>query len=445
MENISKNSTVKSYANKTRQATHYQDDDILMGIKKEEKNISNFDHMPAILKAKGWKEGEIFLIDDDSQALIGLINFIRGIDSEGVRIGVLFRIEGHTTPFCIEKKVCDDESETIVVYHTDSVVMDIDQGEATRELVKLISKVAPIYSLGFEDRDKHILRDFKRQSDEASCATYSLFDIEEMIKDPHFHTFIAQNHKQTREDNIFDICSLPPVFMSTIQSINGNNDESGVIRNGLKHFITEMTENYNVPEQTKIKINGEITDLVTLIQEIEEEDIPNPVINIMNEINLEHYHKASNQYCEESLGVFSLDQNKLNNSKSALEDKIYDIARQQYENYDSDVSDSEESLSDYVQESKTSPTTSPKVSNVLNLVGVGLVLGLIIYKCLQKTKNELTQTNEQDANSVHEHDIDDSSEIDEDEFINSSFAMGSNTARILESRSQKSSVFGVRS
>jgi hypothetical protein len=328
---MSRNSTVSTYA---AAAGIIVDEDVASGIRAAEKEVSNFDHMSAILKDKGKKEGEIFLIDGDIEALKGLINLIETTPSEDVRIGVLFRVAGHTTPFCIEKKFNEEnELETVSVYRTDSVVMDIDQREEIRALVNEVATVAPIYSLGFEDRDGSILRDYKRQSDVGSCATYSLFDVEEMIKDSSFSDFVASHHNTTDAHNIFDINALPAVFMATIQSINGIEEAGERIRNGLRHFIERST----IPTDQQIEINGEITNLVALMIKIEAEQIPNPVIDIMNETNLKHYNNAHG----DEVTIYDLDSHKLQTMKMRLEDKIFGVALEQYEKNGSEISESE--------------------------------------------------------------------------------------------------------
>jgi hypothetical protein len=458
-----RNSTVKSYANKTRNIGYVEEDDFSLGIKEEEKQVSTFDHMPAILKSKGREEGEVFLIDGDVEALKGLISLVKDTDSEEIKIGVLFRVDGHTTPFCIEKKIDESGEETISVYHTDSVVMDIDQGEQTRQLIREVAKVAPVYSLGFQDSDRSILRDFKRQSDIGSCATYSLFDIEEMIKDRDFSDFVAANHKITREDNIFDLCALPPVFMSTIQSIDGKQDADADenIRNGLRYFI----EKNNIPEQQLMEINGEMTSLLTLMREIEEEQIKNPVIDIMNETNLKHYEDAQNRYSEKSFEIYEIDSDKLQEKKEHLAGRIFDIASERYEEDGSDISDSTESLSDYVIDQEPSspptPTRSPEIRRLdpSILFATGLVLGIIIITALRRSRLELQKTRDIEGTEFDDGDYvvdeafkdvtksttndgleqNESGDISEDEFMQSSFAKGSNTAKLLEKRGNKHS------
>lgn len=443
-----KNGTIKSYANKTRNSSSSaaQDDDFSLGIKQREKPVSNFDHMSAILKDKGRQEGEIFLIDGDVDALKGLIKLIEEVDSQGVRVGVLFRADGHTTPFCIEKKIDEDsEEETMCVYHTDSVVMDIDQGDLVRELVKQVSEVAPVYSLGFEDKDKSILRDFKRQSDIGSCATYSLFDVEEMIKNSDFSKFVEENNRQTDENDIFDICALPPAFMSTIQSIDGKEDMDETVRNGLKYFIN----NNNIPKGQAIEINGEITNLVKLMEEIEEEKIPNPVIDIMNEINLQHFNNAK----DEEIDIYHIDNKKLQAKKGNLEEKISRRAAEEFEmGYDSE----EESLgdADYLGDPE-SPSKAPEEESILSriaLIATSVVVGAIILETVRKRTLELQEELGKGIYSDESLDRDfekemklridekelsegrDNGDISDDEFVKSAFAQGSNTAQLLQNK-----------
>lgn len=95
--------TIKTYANKTRKEIEvrkysFDDDSSASGL------ASTFDHMHFVLSGKNVKEGTIYLIDNDIKTMLNFIKLIKTEDTAPLKIGVLFRINGHTSPFCIEKK-----------------------------------------------------------------------------------------------------------------------------------------------------------------------------------------------------------------------------------------------------------------------------------------------------------------------------------------------------
>jgi hypothetical protein len=482
MRNISKNRTVKTYVEQMKKSSS-EASDLSLGGGWQEDLVSSFDHMSAILKAKGVKEGEIFLIDGDKDALVNLIALIKGADTEEVKIGVLFRVNGHTTPFCIEKKIDENDVETMVVYNTDSVVMDIDQGDAVRDVVRRIAQETKIYSLGFADPKGEILRDFKRQSDIGSCATYALFDIEEIIKDGDFSKFVAENHTATTENNIFDINALPLVFMSTIQSINGSEESGTVVRNGMSYFI----ERNEISKDHQITINGEVTDLLTLMQEIKEADILNPVMAIMNAANLALYDNACNNYDEASFEIYTLGGAKFLSQSKRLGEAIFDVACKQRED-GSDVSEFDDSdlpslkdgpklrsgdnakherstigyVLDRVSDRVKSPDKSKGtdvttlltdlrrldaergtdiVSQIVLMVGLAVIVSVQyqqeqLLKKINLTKKVETGERDEpcgrDGNPTSDEESENS--ISDDEMAQSAFGRGSNTAKLLERR-----------
>jgi hypothetical protein len=407
--------------------------------------------MPHILAAKKVTPGTIFLIDNDVDVLLELIKLVRDTDTCSVKIGVLFRVSGHTTPFCIEKIIPEDEElssdskssnsmEKVVVYHTDSVVMDIDQGDAVKEVVEQISKVVPIYSLGYYDPDQTILRDYKRQSDEYSCATYTLFDVEEMIQ-MNFYQF-AQENSNKYSDNLFILKKLPPIFMATIQSIEGRKEAGTVVRNGLKHFITE---NPRDADQTII-INGEKTSLRKIYKELQEEGISNPIIQIMNQYYYELYKNAT-EYQEEYLVDYMLTTHPHQDKESRIKlaHQIFDVARDQYEN-------------------KPSEQKGGIVVKVV-VTAIVLIIGLIVHGLLESQKRNKSSndkdTGRDSANTSEEEDsvhkiadkhhkkpnqysrkkagaiqYDEESDISVAEMAKSSFGQGSFTARLIKERQQ---------
>jgi hypothetical protein len=196
----SKSGTIKTYANKIQEKAKeteilFYDSDNL-----PKKPASTFEHMHWIFEGKKVQEGTIFLIDEDIDTLINLITLIKEEDTLSVKIGVLLRINGHTTPLCIEKKIEERDNgdvENIYVYHTDSTVMDIDVGGTIKEIIHKISEkgICCVYSLGIIDKERNILRNYKRQSDEQSCATFSLFDVEQMLK-MDFFQFANKNSER---------------------------------------------------------------------------------------------------------------------------------------------------------------------------------------------------------------------------------------------------------
>jgi hypothetical protein len=446
-----KDGTIKSYAKSNK---HSNEKDIFRFEGQSAlpaENTVNFDFMPYILAAKKVAPGTIFLIDNDVDVLLELIKLVRETDTCSVKIGVLFRLSGHTTPFCIEKIVPEDDElssssmgsnsmEKVVVYHTDSVVMDIDQGDEIKEVVKQISKVVPIYSLGYYDPDQTILRDYKRQSDEYSCATYTLFDVEEIIQ-MNFYQFAKENSNEY-SDNLFILNKLPSIFMATIQSIEGSKEGGTVVRNGLKHFIKE---NPRDSVQTII-INGEKTSLRKIYKELQEEGISNPIIQIINQYYYELYKNATTSK-EECLVDYMLTthHHQDEESKIKLANQIFDVARDQYEN-------------------KPSEQKGVIVKAVV-ITAVVVIIGLIVHGLLEsQTRNKSSNDKDTGRNSpstsaeedsVHKiSDIhnknpqkylrkksegiqyDEVDDISVTEMVNSAFGQGSFTARLIKERQQ---------
>lgn len=330
--------TIKSHANekrKSQDATAYE---------------VNFDHMPYILehrdlnlKGSSKLAGEIFLIDGDIERFKKFIEIIMDTDTSSLKVGVLFRIEGHTTPFCIEKKVDDDsDDEQIIVYHIDSVVMDIDAGPAIKDLIRKISPYADtIYSLGFNDPTGLILRDYKRQSDQRSCATFSLFDLGIMLEDDDFEVLALEYaDRKNPSGNIYTLTKLPPKMMSTIQSINGTQDAGEIIRNGLKHIVMSRPAESNI----MFEINQEITSLTQIYKEIREEDIQNPIIDILNKTYLDMYNESMTRNADKKITTYNCPNLNNKHNRKIIADKIHDLATARMAREDSIEDDIEKKL-----------------------------------------------------------------------------------------------------
>lgn len=480
-----KNKTIKTFADKLRADIKRLGETEALEKAKFGGNSSSFDHMPFILKEMGWKEGEIFLIDNDQEALIKLIGLVRDLDCEEVKIGVLFRVDGHTTPFCIEKKflkkkglyIEEDtdeiieyckEKERVVVYNTDSTAMDIDQGDSIRALVREVAKVADVYSLAFEDPNGSIVRDFKRQSDEGSCATFSLHDIRQIIDDRSFYEFVMENSKMVMGDinskigvndsdsnnalyGLYNLKKLPPALIATMQSINGKEEAGAIIRNGLRTIIG----NQEVSSEDEFRINGELINLASLIGDIDEEGCYiNPVINIMNEHNSLLYNRGITEFSEQHSSRYNLNKKRIDETSSKIEEFIHDLATKRYEN-GSDSSEDNENEEEYYDRKVVTSEVMEAIQNTY--------LTMLYNKFLEAEKriaNRRTESGILDA-EISEDDIIDEmlnyeipksnaknydkvygaepdQDISEEEFINSAFAKGSNTAKLLERRKSAS-------
>jgi hypothetical protein len=320
------------------------------------KDLSSFDHMPIIICGRGWKEGGIFLIDDDQEALIQLIELVKDLDCEEVKIGVLFRVDGHTTPFCIEKKCVnekdrctedhtedDNEEDTeeivdkVVVYNIDSTAMDIDQGDSIRALVKEVAKVADIYSLAFQDSEEAIAISCKRQFDEGSCATFALHDIERIVEDKHFYDFVVDPMNSDRVENgLFNLKRLPMTLKATMQSITAVKEEYDVIVKSALRGILANHRHPGVSEEDQFKINSECANLLDLLDLLDARDESggriNPVINILNERNGLIYRRGITEVSEDQMERFCLDADKIKESRREIENIIHRIAAERFEN-----------------------------------------------------------------------------------------------------------------
>jgi hypothetical protein len=316
------------------------------------KDLSSFDRMPIITNGRGWKEGEIFLIDDDQEALIRLIELLKDLDCEEMKIGVLFRVDGHTTTFCIEKKcvnekVCNIEDhaegrtegdtenfvDRVVVYNIDSTAMDIDQSDSIRALVKEVAKVADIYSLAFQDSDGAITTDCKRQFDEGSCATFALHDIGRMVEDQHFYDFVVDPmNSDPVEKGLLNLKTLPMSLKVTMQSITVAKEHEVLVKTGLKRIV----ENQGFSEEDQFKINNECTSLLDLLNVLDARDEYggriNPVINILNEHNGLIYRRGITEVSEEQMERFYLSVNKINENRPEIENVIHHVAAERFEN-----------------------------------------------------------------------------------------------------------------
>ncbi|WP_148299485.1 hypothetical protein [endosymbiont of Acanthamoeba sp. UWC8] len=280
-----------------------------------------FEQLPYILKDRdkilpSALKRNIILIDltsDSDKTLEELVKLVYSTDSLPMKLGVLCRINGHTTPFCIEKVIYDDDNEEVCIYHTDSVVMDCDQQPLMVNLIKSLSQLSTeegkryvkIFSHGFLDPKNEIKRDYKRQSDGYSCPTFSLFDIEFMLENNFLDFAKKYSFPADSENNIYCLTRLPEYLMSTIQSIEGSNDGGEVVRKGLKGII----EDKKLDIDKEFIINGERLTLRTQFSQIlesfeQEKDSGrpfNPIIEILIRRYFKVYKETMSQHKEDDL------------------------------------------------------------------------------------------------------------------------------------------------
>lgn len=378
------NSTIKTYVDRTRgeiKETVFSFDEYLQSAQQ----ASTFTHMPYILAQKQVSEGEIFLIDGDVVALQGLIRLIKETDTEDVKIGVLFRVNGHTTPFVIEK-IFDEstEQDTVCVYHTDSVVMDIDVIDDIKAVVRAIAEDTLIYSLGIHDPQGVILRDYKRQFDASSCATYALYDIEQILM-MDFYAFVRQN-SDLITGNLYNLTSLPHALMAAIQSVNGRQEAGMQLRNGLQYYVDCDPERANHP----IVVNGESTTLTRLLQEIRQERISNPIIDIMNSNNLALYDMGLSRFDESSVRKHKLTAEDIEKNRTKYADLIFDIATRQFDAQSDELSiAAEETKSPQeTQETKAKGSSRKAVATM----AIATVIAGVIVLLLEMQKDRHRET-----------------------------------------------------
>lgn len=312
------------------------------GSIKVAERAAGFDDMAAILKDKNIPQGKIFIIEDDKDALTNLVQMIRGVDSFGIKVGVIYKVGGHTTAFCIDKIINEDDEESLMVYNVDSVAMDIDEAEEMRAVVVALAEVADeVYSLGFDDRKPEVIRDYKRQYDISSCVTQVLYDVEAMLNSPDFYEFVRNNSEvvPTDEGAIFNLEKLPPIMMATMQSIYGKDDMGTRVRNGLLNYINSFPD---LAEEV-FEIDGEVTSINQLMAQMTaiaaeagHDKITNPLLNIFNTENVVRTTRHALDIKTYNLSAASLDEN--NKKIAAL---ICDIALAEFEAQEG-VSDVEE-------------------------------------------------------------------------------------------------------
>jgi hypothetical protein len=186
-------------------------------------DYATFEHMAIVVTEKKL-DNQIFLIDSDPQLLVDLVKKVASTDTDAVKIGVLYRACGHTTPFCIEKVLLDEEEEIVVVYNTDSMALDRELVDHAREeiqnTIRMLAKHVPVYSLAFENAE--LSQRWKRQFDQGSCATFALFDLEQILamEMGQFYDFVQKCSSKLDDENpnIFVLGRLPVCLMAAIQS-----------------------------------------------------------------------------------------------------------------------------------------------------------------------------------------------------------------------------------
>lgn len=367
-----KDGTIKTYTDRTRN----EKKELVFSFDERAQNAqpaSTFNHMPYILAKKQVPEGEIFLIDGDIKAFQSLIQLIKETETEDIKIGVIFRVNGHATPFVIEK-IFDEKTEkdNVCVYNTDAVVMDIDAVDDIKALINVIAQDTPIYSLGIRDPQGNILRDYKRQFDTSSCATYSLYDIEQILR-MDFHSF-ALEHSEQISENLYNLQALPPALMASIQSVNGKKEAGIQLRNGLEYCVSANPNDAS----KEIVVNGEVTTLKKLLEEIQQEHISNPIIDIMNYNNLNLYSQGLSQYNDKYVNKYTLTSEKMAQQKTKYQNLIFDIAARQYDTQAEPLVNAAPE-----RESKSNQNATSNSSGVVATIAIATAIAGIIVLLLE--------------------------------------------------------------
>lgn len=235
------------------------------------RNVPTFDYMPSILKKRDQIRKAMYKVTgeiryaDKIEALSHAVRQIKSSESLSVKIGILYRTAGHTTPILVEKVVRDDKEEDageIFIYNTDSTALDIDAADAIRQDLQELSQFGQVYSLAYEDPTQKIMHSYKRQHDKESCATFSLIDLENMLRED-FGKFARHHSIVTEHPNISTLTKLPASFMYVTQSVEGKEEYGERTRKGLKDFVQDEP----VEARKPIKIFNTILSLSEVVRD----------------------------------------------------------------------------------------------------------------------------------------------------------------------------------
>jgi hypothetical protein len=341
-----------------------------------------FEHMTVVVTEKKLHD-QIFLIDSDPELLVDLVKKVASTDTDAVKIGVLYRACGHTTPFCIEKVMLDDDEEVVVVYNTDSMALDgelVDQArEEIQKTVRILAEDFPVYSLAFENAE--LAQIWKRQFDQGSCATFALFDLEQILamEMGQFYDFAKGCSRKLDDENpnIFVLGGLPVCLMAAIQSVQGRTEHSIIIRSGL------MIPTGN--DDTCFSVNGEITTMRTLRLQVTQSGLFNPIIAIANQQNLDLFRLAD--LFETPPGTLS------RNRLPSLGNIIFDSSVKQNDQLHDREDKSplqKDRISDNEEEDEKPPWQNGSISESKEDEGKSPLQNDKTFECTAKSKNKIS-------------------------------------------------------
>ena len=227
----------------------------------------NFNSVLQVRNSKYEKGREIYFLNDDSPDGENLNQFISTLVEKTItdqdilpyRLGILYKfISGHVTPLLIEyyndsvfdESDNDSSSDQIHqgfrIYSTDSRAYDLQNGDELKQVIlnlPTIDDLIEVFALGLDDDQYEAKMNTIRQHTDNGCATFSLVDLEIMLRVFDLHEYFMPNIKETSTDRCFQITKLPPNMMFYCQSIHGNDLDN---RRGLKHYIEDNNQQAHV-------------------------------------------------------------------------------------------------------------------------------------------------------------------------------------------------------
>ena len=294
--------------------------------------ILTFDDMKYVIHARNsarLSEGkallDIFLCTMKEELADFVKNVVRDERIGNVKIGVVYRPSGHSTPILIEK-----DGEYITFYNVDSTLFDTDDSDQIKQdLLYVVQECQPceLYSLAFDSSKTDIA--YRRQYDEYSCATYSLIDCHKMFK-PYFSQFAFDNSapvdprvlavldkgfKVGDDTEVYNLTALPVEFMKSMQSLKGRHAGGVTERKGMQQLLEENPQLSNVP----VIIGGKQTTLAGFLKSLIDLGSPNTVISDKNA----HYRAIAAPAREKKLPFGGYDLSKV------TEDDLLAIATRQ--------------------------------------------------------------------------------------------------------------------
>lgn len=233
----------------------------------------NFNSVLQVRNSKYEKGREIYFLNDDSPDGENLNQFISALVEQTItdqdilpyRLGILYKfISGHVTPLLIEyyndtffeessdasKSDNDSSSDQIHqgfrIYSTDSRAYDLQNGDELKQVIlnlPTIHDLIEVYALGLDEDQYEAKMNTIRQHSDNGCATFSLVDLEIMLRVFDLHEYFMPHIATTDADRCFQITKLPPNMMFYCQSIHGNDLDN---RRGLKHYIEDNRQQAHV-------------------------------------------------------------------------------------------------------------------------------------------------------------------------------------------------------